>query len=148
MSRKILPPTYCFIFLVIAIALHLTYPIASVLPPPYNLFGLALVIAGIWIMVWADGLFKKSNTDVKPFDRPAVLVTDGPFRISRHPMYLGFVGLLLGVAMLLGSLIAFIAPVAMLVTLATLFIPFEEDMCQAVFGEAYSDYKKRVRKWF
>jgi protein-S-isoprenylcysteine O-methyltransferase Ste14 len=147
MSRKILPPTYCFIFLVVAIALHLTLPIASVLPPPYNLSGLALVIAGIWIMVWADGLFKKLNTDVKPFDRPAVLVTDGPFRISRHPMYLGFVGLLLGTATLLGSLTAFVAPVAMYFILAILFIPFEEQRCQEAFGEAYSDYKKRVRKW-
>ena len=147
MSRKILPPTYCFIFLVAAIALHLILPVSRIIPSPYNLSGIVLVILGIWIMVWADSLFKKSNTEVKPFDKPAVLVTNGPFRVSSHPMYVGFVGLLLGVAMLLGSLIAFIAPVAMFITLTIIFIPFEEDMCQEVFGEAYSDYKTCIRKW-
>ena len=147
MSRKILPPTYCFTFLVAAIALHLILPVSRIIPSPYNLSGIVLVVLGIWIMVWADSLFKKSNTEVKPFDKPAILVTNGPFRVSRHPMYVGFVGLLLGVAMLLGSLIAFVAPVAMFITLATIFIPFEEDMCQKVFDEAYSDYKTCVRKW-
>ena len=85
--------------------------------------------------------------NIKSFDKPKVLVTDGPFRFSRHPMYLGFVSLLLGVAMLLGSLSAFVGPVAMFITLATLFIPFEERACQAVFGDLYTDYKRRVRRW-
>jgi protein-S-isoprenylcysteine O-methyltransferase Ste14 len=146
-SRKILPPNYCFTYLVAALVLHLIFPVATVLPPPYNLLGIVLVVLGIWIMVWADDLFKKVNTEVKSFDKPTVLVTHGPFRISRHPMYVGFVSLLLGVAMLLGSLIAFVAPLAMFFTLEILFIPFEEDMCQEVFGDAYGDYKKRVRKW-
>jgi protein-S-isoprenylcysteine O-methyltransferase Ste14 len=135
------------ILLVVAIALHLTLPLATVLPLPYNLLGIVPLVLGIWIMVWADGLFKKLNTEVKSFGMPVVLVTDGPFRISRHPMYLGFVGLLLGAAMLLGSLTAFVAPVAMYFILSILFIPFEEQMCQEVFGEAYADYRKRVRKW-
>ena len=98
-------------------------------------------------MVWADGLFKKVSTEVKSFDKPTILVTEGPFRISRHPMYLGFVALLLGVAIMLGSLAAFIAPIAMFITLATIFIPFEESMCEETFGQEYLDYKTRVRCW-
>ena len=98
-------------------------------------------------MVWADNLFKKLSTEVKSFDKPTVLVMEGPFRVSRHPMYLGFVVLLIGVAIMLGSLVALIAPVTMFITLETIFIPFEEKQCAEAFGQAYSDYKKRVRRW-
>lgn len=148
MTKKILPPTYCFIFLIVAIFLHLILPMATILPSPYNFAGIIPVVLGIGIMVWADRLFSTVKTNIKSFDKPNVLVTDGPFRLSRHPMYLGFVSLLLGMAMLLGSLSAFVAPIAMFVTLATVFIPFEERACQEVFGEAYADYKRRVRRWF
>ena len=98
-------------------------------------------------MVWADNLFKKVGTEVNSFDKPTILVTEGLFRISRHPMYLGFVVLLIGVAIMLGSLTGFLAPVAMFITLATIFIPFEEKGCEETFGQAYLDYKRRVRCW-
>ena len=148
LMRRILPPTYCFIYLVAAIVLDLIFPILRVIPSPYNFAGIVPLILGIWVMVWADNLFKKVGTEVKPFDKPTILVIEGPFRISRHPMYLGFVVLLIGVAIMLGSLAAFLAPAAMFITLATIFIPFEEKRCETTFGQAYLGYKRRVRCWF
>ena len=148
MFRTVLPPTYCLIYVTAAIVLHVLFPIKNIVPTPYNFVGLMPLLLGILINIWADSLFKKAGTEVKSFDKPSVLVMTGPFRISRHPMYLGFVLLLLGVALALGSLISFYAPLVMALTLETLFIPYEERMCEREFGQQYLDYKKRVRRWF
>ena len=62
-------------------------------------------------------------------------------------MYLGFVLLLLGLAILLGSIVALIAPAAMFITLEKIFIPTEEKNLLGAFGKEYLDYKKKVRRW-
>jgi protein-S-isoprenylcysteine O-methyltransferase Ste14 len=84
---------------------------------------------------------------VKPYEQPAQLLISGPFRISRHPMYLGMVLLLLGVAIVHGTLISFVFPVVFGILMELLFIPFEETNLERVFGKQYVEYKRRVRRW-
>ncbi len=146
-AKKPLPPTYFLIYLGAAIALHFLFPVARIVQAPYTFLGLLLIVSGVVLNVWADSLFKREKTTVKPFEKPSTLVTEGPFRFSRHPMYLGFVSILLGLAVFLGSLVPFLTPVAMILTLETMFIPYEESEMEATFGEAYRHYKKRVRRW-
>ena len=102
---------------------------------------------GIWLNVWADGLFKRKDTTVKPHEKSSALILEGPFRFSRHPMYLGMVIGLLGVAILLGSLIVFLAPIAFLLTVHIIFVPLEENAMEETFGQEYLDYRNRVRCW-
>jgi protein-S-isoprenylcysteine O-methyltransferase Ste14 len=52
----------------------------------------------------ADAVFKREQTTVKPFEKSTALVVTGVFQISRHPMYLGMVLILLGIAILMGTL--------------------------------------------
>lgn len=92
-------------------------------------------------------MFKKKKTTVKPFKKPTELIIIGPFKISRHPMYLGMVAVLLGVAILHGTLITLIFPVIFIVLSEKLFIPYEESNLKEVFGENYINYKNRVRRW-
>lgn len=146
-SRKLLPPTCLLICLAGTVALHFLFPIARIIRPPYVLLGILPLAFGLAINVWADGIFKRESTTVKPFETSAALITDGPFRFSRHPMYLGMAAILLGVALLLGSAGAFVGPVAMIVAMEALFIPHEERSLEATFGATYADYKKRVRRW-
>ena len=146
-AKGLLPPSYALICLVAALALHLLFPISRIIPAPYVLLGIPLIVLGAWLSVWAENIFKRRNTTVEPFEESSALVVEGPFRFSRHPMYLGFVIIMLGVATLLGSVVAFLAPVAMFVTLGTLFIPHEEKSLEKPFGRGYADYKKRVRRW-
>lgn len=146
-SRKLSPPTYLLIYLVGTVALHFFFPVARIIHPPYVLLGILPLAFGLAINLWADGIFKRESTTVKPLETTAALITDGPFRFSRHPMYLGMVAIVLGVALLLGSASSFVGPVAMIVTLEALFIPHEERSLEATFGATYTDYKKRVRRW-
>lgn len=97
--------------------------------------------------IWADNLFKEKNISVKPHEPPAELETSGPFRLSRHPMYLGMVLVLLGAAVLLGSLVTFIFPIAFVIAMNLMFIPLEEKNAEEIFGEKYLGYKRKVRRW-
>jgi len=84
---------------------------------------------------------------VKPKEMPSKLVVSGPFRISRHPMYLGMAAVLLGEAVFLGSLTTFAFPLIFMALMVVLFMSTEEDNLERTFGKEYLDYKSRVRRW-
>ncbi len=71
----------------------------------------------------------------------------GVFRLSRNPIYLGYVLLLVGVAFLLGRLTPFFVIPFFIVLIERLFIPMEEKMLTAKFGQSYLEYQEQVRRW-
>jgi protein-S-isoprenylcysteine O-methyltransferase Ste14 len=145
--KRPLPPTYFLVALLAMAALHLFAPGARVIASLWRLAGLALVAVGLGLNVWADGLFKKHRTEVKPFRDSSALVVEGPFRFSRNPMYAGMLAVLAGAAVLAGTLTPFFVVIGMGWLLTAHFvIPEERDM-EAQFGEPYRAYKTRVRRW-
>ena len=84
---------------------------------------------------------------IYPFDRPSVLVTSGVFRVSRNPMYLAMIVILIGGALAWGTLSTFIVPPALALLLSRKFILMEEAALSQAFGEKYDGYKGRVRRW-
>ncbi len=146
-KKRILPPTYLCIYLLLCIALHFLLPIKQIIPFPHRYIGVFLIVIGLWLNIWADGIFKKRKTTVNPFEESTAFVMDGPFKFSRHPMYLGMVVLLLGVAIVLGSLITFVIPLGFFMNMEIAFISVEEDAMEKAFGQEYLNYKKRVRRW-
>jgi len=147
MKHRVMPPTYFIIFLALSIVLHFIFPIKKVIFPPYTYVGFVFIVFGAILNIWSDSLFKKKKTNVKPFEKPKELVISGPFRISRHPMYLGMMAILLGVAIIHGTIITFVFPVVFVILMEILFIPFEEQNCEKIFREKHLEYKKRVRRW-
>jgi protein-S-isoprenylcysteine O-methyltransferase Ste14 len=146
-KTKLLPPAYLKVFLVLMIGLHFIFPIMQLVHSPYRYIGILFIGFGIWLNIWADGLFKRNETTVKPFEKPSALIQKGPFLISRHPMYLGMVAALLGVAIVLGSLVVFIAPIVFFIIIEVNFISEEERAMEENFGQEYADYRHRVRRW-
>lgn len=130
-GRRILPPTYFLAAIVLMAALHWSAPVVSVIATPWNLVGILPLALGVVLNLMADRAFAKHQTTVKPFEQPRVLVTSGVFRFSRHPMYLGMVLMLIGIALLVDRL----------------FITAEEAMLSATFGEDWANYKRSVRRW-
>jgi protein-S-isoprenylcysteine O-methyltransferase Ste14 len=147
MERRIMPTTYFIILLLLSIGFHFVFPLLKFIFSPYNYLGFGLIIFGIIMNLWTDSLFKKKQTTVKPYEMPNFFVTSGPFKLSRHPMYLGMMSILLGVAIFLGSLITFAFPIIFIIIMEKLFIPLEEKNLEKKFCNQYIDYKKRVRRW-
>jgi protein-S-isoprenylcysteine O-methyltransferase Ste14 len=146
-ENMILPPTYFYCCLAAAVGLHFLYPIHDFLDWPYNLVGLVPLVFGLWIAVQGENTFKKVGTAVKPYLDASKLVTHGPYAISRHPMYLGYILFLIGVGLLLGSIISFVPTAIMFLILQIKFIPMEEKSMMRLFGDDYLAYKRRVRMW-
>jgi protein-S-isoprenylcysteine O-methyltransferase Ste14 len=134
MKSKPLPPTYLNIFLVLAIGLHFILPIKRIIHSPYTYLGLVFILFGIVLNVWSTRLLKKKSQTIDFYETANRLVTDGPFRFSRNPIYLSGVILSLGIAILLGSLITFVFPIALLLILDRLYIPSEEKRLGTRFG--------------
>ncbi len=145
--KKILPPSYFFICLIISAALHFLILTKQIINYPFNMIGFLFFIAGGGLNIWADQLMKKEKTTVKPFEKPAVLIQSGPFNFSRNPMYLGMALLLFGFDIILGSLMSFIGLILFVFIIESFFIPDEEKILLSQFGEEYEAYKKKVRKW-
>ena len=99
-----LPPGYFAAALVAMVVLALLAPVTRVIPFPWNLAGVVPIILGGVLNVLADKQFKAVGTTVKPFESSSVMVTEGVFRFSRNPMYLGMVSVLVGAAILLREL--------------------------------------------
>jgi protein-S-isoprenylcysteine O-methyltransferase Ste14 len=119
--------------------------------PPAWRAGLALglvVVGGGFDMagLWA---FRRQRTTVNPL-RPAnasALVTGGVYRITRNPMYVGMACFLLAWAVWLGSLVAFLGPVAFVAFITRFQIRPEERVLAGLFGADFTNYTRRVRRW-
>jgi len=146
-TKGLLPPVYFLTYLVAAIGFHCVFPIRTIIPSPYNYLGIIGIGFGVILNIWADRLFKRKRTTVKPFEASTFLIQEGPFYLSRHPMYLGMVAIFVGIAVILGSITPFFVAIAFAVAMDSVFIPAEEKSLEQSFGTAFLDYKKRVRRW-
>ncbi len=144
---RIDPPFFFFAYLLMGVIIYYFFPVANFISPPLTYLGIPVILFGVAIELWADSLFKKNKTTVKPHGRPSILVTEGPFGLSRHPMYTGFILILFGLTLILGNIFVVLAPIAMFFTLEILFIPFEEQALEEIFKDKYVEYQNRVRKW-
>ena len=141
------PPFYFLSSIVVMGLGHALVPVAHWISAPWNLLGAVPLVGGIAIALAANRLFSRNDTPIHPFATATTLVTDGPFKLTRNPMYLGLTLTLVGIAMLLGSLSPWLVIPAFVVAISRLFIRREERTLQERFGDAYSAYRKTVRRW-
>ncbi|MEK8029846.1 isoprenylcysteine carboxylmethyltransferase family protein [Ideonella sp. DXS29W] len=116
-------------------------------PADTGVAGAATVSAGLCLLVVARLQFALARTNIFTFDEPGQLVTSGAFRVSRHPMYLGFALALLGWALLLQSWPSLCVAGTFVLITDRWYIAFEERWLRAKFGQAYSAYAARTRRW-
>jgi protein-S-isoprenylcysteine O-methyltransferase Ste14 len=146
-AKNVMPTAYLLMSILGMIALHMLIPLRMVVPSPWNLLGLLPLALGVALNLVADRALHTAKTTVKPLDQPTVLIRDGVFRLSRNPMYLGFVLVLLGIAVLLRSLAPFLIIPVFGMLMDRLFITAEEANLKRSFGEAWLQYSARVRRW-
>lgn len=111
-------------------------------------FGWALVLFFVGWNGWSLWLFGRHDTGLLPGQPTRALIEEGPYRVSRNPLYVGMLALALGLALLAPTVWGFVAfPVAVGLVLWGAILP-EERFLHAHLGQAYDDYVCRVRRWF
>src|SRR3954462_2045220 len=123
---------------------HRVAPWAPLLEAPYRYAGIILALLALGLIAWAAALFRRAGTNIRPFMPSTALVLTGPYNLTRNPMYLGMAGILLGAAVLMGSLTPFLVIPAFMGLITERFIVPEEAKLEEAFGRDYVDYKARV----
>ena len=109
--------------------------------------GVALLLFFILWNGWSLWLFGRHRTGLLPGQAAEALIDEGPYRISRNPLYVGLLVLSAGVALLAGSLWALLALPLEWVLLRWGAVLPEERYLSAKFGDSYAEYRSRVRRW-
>jgi protein-S-isoprenylcysteine O-methyltransferase Ste14 len=145
---KLPPPVWALIYVLVAAAVSWALAWPRVPGLPIVPLGIALAVLGWVPPVWAVVLFRRAGTELQPDSATnRALVTDGPFRFTRNPMYLGLVIVTVGIAIWIGAWPMVLAPVAVFATANWVHIPFEEAKMRRQFGSAFDAYAARVRRW-
>lgn len=109
--------------------------------------GRALVLFFVGWNGWSLWLFRRHETGLLPGQATRAMIQEGPYRLSRNPLYVGMLALYLGLALLAPTfwgLALFPAAVGLILWGA---IRPEERFLRERFGASYDDYARRVRRW-
>ncbi|MBM3516464.1 MAG: isoprenylcysteine carboxylmethyltransferase family protein [Alphaproteobacteria bacterium] len=141
----ILPPIVFALALVASILLHWLLP----LPLPTWLwpFGVVILIVGLGLGGATVFWFRRAATSLDPRKPDTALITGGPFRLSRNPIYVAFGLLLAGIGCALGSLWPLLVLVPFYGVIHWGVVVREERYLERRFGAEYGAYKARVRRW-
>lgn len=131
---------------VLIVVLDLVAPV-SFLPLAVSLVvGIPLLALGVGLWGWAIVSMLRGGENPAPHTTTAQLVTEGPFRFSRNPIYMGGTTAMLGLAVLLDTATG-MAVAVVLGLLANSVAGAEERYLEVKFGDVYRDYRSRVRRW-
>ena len=109
----------------------------------------AFAIVGLMIEGTAVSAFFREKTTINPLtpNKTQKLVIEGLYKYTRNPMYLGMLLLLTAWAVWLGNPLSLVFLASFVLLINEMQIKPEERALEEKFGEAYIDYKKRVRRW-
>ena len=142
------PPLIFVIGFLIGLAVEYVIPVAAPPLPVRVAVGLLGLVGFIYFDSRAMRGFGRAGTSVLPFgDRTTAIVTGGPYRFTRNPMYVGMTLLYVGAAAATGVMWAFAALPMVLIVIRYYVIAREEAYLTAKFGDPYREYQSRVRRW-
>ena len=146
-SPMIHPPVVALMFIVIAYFLGRFVPVSFSTPAVLRYLGLALTFAGFLLGIGALIEFRKARTTLDPHGSAKQLVTSGIYRFTRNPIYLGFLLMVIGLPLNSGLYWGIILAPFYIFMMDRLIIQHEEVYLERKFGNAYTGYTSRVRRW-
>ena len=147
--EHLVPPP--LVALIVGVAMWgVSRPFAPSAIPGRTWLAAALALAGFAVAFAGFMTFRHAGANIDPhlIDKGDVLVTEGVYRYTRNPMYLGLTLLLLGVAAQLGRPAALLGPVVFVAYITRFQIAAEERAMAMKFGARYAEYVRATRRWF
>jgi len=143
------PPLVALIALALGVAIHLWVLPLRIPLEGVSRYGLAALLLGmgVFLMVGAFGLFRRTGQDPKPWLSTPEIISTGVYRFTRNPMYVSMGLLQAGIGLALANgWVVILVPVAWVV-IYLIAIRYEEAYLEEKFGSLYTDYKASVRRW-
>lgn len=141
------PPIWTFAALAASYVADLLFPIAHFGGMPTSGLGALMFIGALALIVWCATFFRRKKTTIDPHQKPTTLIVEGPYKLSRNPIYLAMVIGTAGFALWLGSIGAFIPVVLLFIALHRLFVLPEEAGLIDTFGDEAKAYISKTRRW-
>jgi protein-S-isoprenylcysteine O-methyltransferase Ste14 len=144
---RVPPPAYYLAAFLIGVALELIFPTSW--PSTGARIAASLIAGGAWLALdgTATVFFRRAGTSMIPMNPTTALVTAGPYRVTRNPMYVGMAFIYVALAFAFGVMWALVFLPAVIVMVDRFVIAREEPYLERKFGQPYRDYKARVRRW-
>ena len=148
LELKVPPPAVGLLIAAAMWGIAQVSPATLAVPNPH-FAAAAIALAGISFDIAGLISFRRARTTINPLrpNKTTALVSSGVYRITRNPMYVGLLFLLIAWAIFLASPWALIGPLTFVLFINRFQIEPEERVLEGLFGEDFSNYKKRVRRW-
>ncbi|AZO24606.1 isoprenylcysteine carboxylmethyltransferase family protein [Mesorhizobium sp. M1E.F.Ca.ET.045.02.1.1] len=143
----VFPPLLFLVALILMLALRHVFPLAIGGRPLTTVLGIVLAALAIAIIAWGRMTMQRAGTNIEPTKPTLAIVTSGPFRFVRNPLYVGLMGLLLGIGLIFDTWWGVLAVVPVFLILHFGVVLREEAYLERKFGEPYRAYKASVRRY-
>ncbi len=145
-ATKLHPPKVLLTWIAAGIVLDFILPLA-VFASQLRMIGFVLIGLALCLFAWALRTFQRVGTDVKTTTPADNLATDGPYGLTRNPIYLAMLTLGTGLGLALSNLWLLVGGIVFFVLISKMVIEPEEAYMERAFGDEYLSYKGRVRRW-
>ena len=143
---KFYPPHY---LLILSLCMLITWYFGESSPQNllFILVGLGLIGLGFLLAFNSIARFVRAKTGVVPFSESTTLITEGFYKYTRNPMYVGMNSFLLGLMLILQNPLNIFFLIIFFFVVRNMFVLKEEVQMEETFGEDYLTYKRKVRRW-
>ncbi len=149
LELKIPPPVIAALVVISMWGISLMTPSIEIFTPYRVPVAITIALVGIAFNVTGITSFRQAQTTINPMkpESASSLVNSGIYKITRNPMYVGFLFVLIAWAAFLSSLWALLGPLAFFLYISRFQIAPEERVLSSLFGTEYAVYKAKVRRW-
>lgn len=133
--------------LLVTYGIHYLWPIGIGSMSVFKYIGIAIVVLGIGIIIYASIVFKKAETNIEPWKPTTKIISAGLYGYTRNPIYVAFCLIQIGMGIFLNSLWILIGFIITAILICHIAIKMEELYLETKFREEYILYKNKVRRW-
>jgi protein-S-isoprenylcysteine O-methyltransferase Ste14 len=141
------PPLIYVVLFGLGLLLHQIVPFTFLSVIPGRVAALLFLGGGVLLAGWSNVLFRRAHTSLVPIKPTTALVVNGPYRVTRNPMYLGLLCVYIAVALWFGVVWALVLVPVVVLAVQRLAIAKEERYLEQKYGDAYRQYRAHVRRW-
>jgi len=149
LKLKIPPPLVALLTAALMWLLARTTPTFEFVLPGRRILAACVAFAGVATSIMGVAAFRRAGTTINPMrpEKASSLVSSGIYKLTRNPMYLGLLLVLLAWAVFLSNALPFIFLPAFIIYINQFQIGPEEIALSSAFGQEFEAYKSRVRRW-